>query len=388
MRQLPDWIDAFMHLTRNTEPAVLFRKWSAVSTVASALQRKCFLNWGSLTFYPNLYVVLIAPPGCRKGTAMTISMDFLEEIRIKMAAEAITREALIGELKSSTDTITDPIAGTMEFHSSLTIHSQELTVFLGYQNHQLMSDLSDWFDCRKRWTYRTKHMGTDEIIGVWVNLYGATTPTLLQTAMPLDVVGSGMASRIIFVYETKKGQVNPCPFWTKEDISLREAMIVDLHRIKNLMGRFTVTDKFLEKWVEWYPEQDLNHPFDDPRFGGYFERRATHIMKLGMILNASRTDSMVVDIVDLNAAISLLEATEVNMPHTFEGLGKSTHAELIPRVMTIVGNAKTITFGDLLFQLRFDTDQWTLGNCLRSLEAMRVVKRNVEENVIEYLERS
>jgi len=172
-RKVPDWIDGFLRCTENTEPSRAYRLWTAVASIASVLQRKCRLDWGTLTFYPNMYVVLVGPPAARKGTAMSLAKPLLDELQIKMAAEAITREALIRELKNSTDTLITE-GGKMYFHSSLTIWSQELTVFLGYQNHQLMSDLTDWYDCRNQWIYRTKNSGTDEIIGslrylVWRN---------------------------------------------------------------------------------------------------------------------------------------------------------------------------------------------------------------------------
>jgi len=114
-----------------------------------------------------MYIVLVGPSGkCRKGTAMGFGMKFLREMGIKMAAESTTREALCRDLKQSNDTKVDISTGDLQLHSSLTIYSQELTVFLGYNNQALMSDLTDWYDCRDAWTYRTKNQGTDDIVGV------------------------------------------------------------------------------------------------------------------------------------------------------------------------------------------------------------------------------
>ena len=48
------WIDNFVDYTDNTEPPVLFRKWTAMSVVAGALQRKAYLNWGTFNLYPNI----------------------------------------------------------------------------------------------------------------------------------------------------------------------------------------------------------------------------------------------------------------------------------------------------------------------------------------------
>ena len=144
-RLVPDWIDGFMEYTSNSEPPNSFKLWSALSVLSAALQRKCYIEWGPITFYPNLYVVLVAPSGkARKGTAMSFAEDFVSDINVNLAAEATTRESLIQALGNTTDNIQD-VDGNLTFHSSLTVFAPELTVFLGYNNPQLMSDLTDWY---------------------------------------------------------------------------------------------------------------------------------------------------------------------------------------------------------------------------------------------------
>lgn len=373
-RVLADWLDSYLEYTSNSEPPVLFRTWTALSVLAGVLQRKCSLPWGSLTFYPNLYIVLVAPSGkARKGTALGPGMDFLEELDIKMAAESTTRESLIRELKNSHATIIRP-DGKTEFHSSLTIFSQELTVFLGYQNRQLMSDLTDWYDCRKKWTYRTKNMGTDDITGLWVNLIGATTPELIQTSMPMDAIGGGLTSRIIFIFEQRKGKIVPAPFLSDHERDLKKQLLRDLESILMMQGEFKATPDFLDYWMEWYTAQEDNPPFEDNRFSGYFERRPNHVMKLSMILSASRSSKMVVDVNDLKRAIKILEATEVKMQYTFSGVGKSNVADVVHRVMVEVGVRKECTFGILMEQFIRDVDKLTLEKILQSLQAMGFIK--------------
>jgi hypothetical protein len=344
-RSNKDWITSFKDYTANSEPPDLYKEWVAISVIASALQRKCYLEWGPLTFYPNMYVVLVGPSGkCRKGTAMGPGYKFLRDIGSNLAAEAITREALIRELKNCSATHIDPVDSSVSMHASLTIFSPELTVFLGYNNLQLMSDLTDWYDCRDRWTYRTKNMGTDEIVGVWVNLIGATTPELIQSTLPRDAIGGGLSSRIIFVYEEKKGKIVPAPFLTDKEVALREGLLSDLERIGMMSGTFKVDQDFVDLWIEWYTAQEDNPPFDDQRFAGYFERRPNHVLKLSMILSASEGDSQILTKKILERAIDVLTRTEKKMPYTFSGYGKSEISEVMSRVMAFIANAGETTF--------------------------------------------
>jgi len=371
-RQLGDWVDGYIQFSKNTEPPEIFHRWCALSVIASVLQRKTRLDWGTLTFYPNMYVVLVAPSGkARKGTAMGLALEFLEDLNIKLAAEAITREALIRELKEANANTPNLETGEMHFHSSLTIFSPELTVFLGFKNEQLMSDLTDWYDCRNKWTYRTKNMGTDQIIGVYVNLFGATTPDLLREDMSLKAIGGGLTSRMIFVYAENKGKLVPAPFLTDAQVGLREQLKIDLERIHMLDGKFQATEGFLERWTKWYVHTESNPPFNDKMFSGYISRRPNHIMKLSMVLNASRSDKMIIEVQDLERAIEVLELTEQNMTNTFSGVGKYSHADTLTQVMNEIGVREDgISLEELTYLFRNDANRIILREILDTLRQM------------------
>lgn len=338
------------------------------------MRRKCKLKWGTIDVYPNLYIVLVGPPGrCRKGTAMSVGEGFLRELGIKLSSSSITREALIHQLKTSSDTHIDA-NGKMYLHSSLTIFSKELTVFLGYNNQQLMADLTDWFDCADAWEYRTKNMGTDDITGVWVNLIGATTPDLLNSTLPKDAIGGGLTSRMIFVYEQDKDHTEVAPFLSVKEHKLAEDLLIDLEKISMLQGDFTVTPDFIERFSSWYAVTDsAPPPFDDYRFAPYFERKPTHLWKLSMIMNAARTSSMCLDAVDFDSALDLLERTEVKMPYTFSGYGKNKNADTLTRIMTIIGNRKKISLAELQKITYLDADEWTLRKIIDTLTNMEYV---------------
>jgi len=370
-RKLDDWITSYLNYTENSEPPDLYKEWVAVSCIAAVLQRRCSLPWGDITFYPNMYIVLVGPSGrCRKGTAMGPGYNMLQDLGIKMAAESITREALIRELKQTTSTDVDGDTGQITLHSSLTIYSQELTVFLGYNNMALMSDLTDWYDCRARWTYRTKNMGTDEIIGVWVNLIGATTPELIQSTLPRDAIGGGLTSRIIFVYEENKGKIVPAPFLTPKEEQLREQLVVDLENIGTLKGEFKITDDFLDVYVDWYSAHSKKSPIRDMRLAGYSERRPTHLLKLCIILSASSGETLLINKKIFDRALDLLERTEKKMVMTFSGVGKSETADTLSRVMGFLALEGETTFRNLLNHFYYDADKDDLTKIVGTLNAM------------------
>lgn len=379
-RKLPDWLDSYMTYTENSEPPKLYHIWTGISTIAAALQRKCMLSWGHLRFYPNMYVVLVGPPGkVRKGTAMSFGRHFLSKLGVKISAESITREALVREIMNSQDTVIDEDTGAMSFHSSLTVFAPELVVFLGYNQQQLMMDLTDWFDCGQgpegTWTYRTKHQGSDDIIGVWVNLIGATTPDLLRSCLSMDAIGGGLTSRIIFVFESEKYKSCPVPFLSVEEERLGEDLYYDLEQIYLMKGQFKPSKNFIELWKDWYTQSDKDKVFDDPRLAPYCERRPVHVMKLAMILSASKSDSMILQREDLARSISIMEATEKRMPSTFSGIGKSPHAEVLSKVMNEIGMAGEISMKDLQRKFYNDADARVLDLIVQTLHNMGWITR-------------
>jgi hypothetical protein len=359
-----------MEYTKESEPSYQYRLWTGISTIAAALQRKTSLIWGpDLTFYPNMYIVLVGPSGARKSTAMRPAIPMLRELGVKVASDAITSEALIREVSESSDTILG-IDGLPYYHCSLTVFSEELTVFLGYNNLSLMANLCDWYDCKEKWVYKTKHQGTDTMTGVWINLLGATTPDLLQSTLPRDAIGGGLTARMILIYEQRKGKSNPYPGITEVDKSLRADLVADLERINALTGEFKVTSKFLDLWVPWYNRQDDNPPFEDDRFAGYIDRRPAHLLKLSMILSASRSSELVIEGSDFNRARSILTEAEIKMKYAFTGIGKSKTADILVRVIQYLSIMKEVTKAELMQRFYYDADVRVMDAIIITLQQM------------------
>ena len=383
-RKLTDWITSYIEYTDNDEPALIFRTWAAVSAIASALQRKCFIRWSG-KLYPNMYIILIGPSGkARKGTAMKPALSIMQEIGITIAANDLTRQALVQTMMeiSQTPPIIKP-GGAPILHASLTIFSKELNVFLGFQNLELIANLCDWYDCDDVWEYRTVGRQQEKVEGVWVNLFAATTPEGFEKSLPKDMIGSGLTSRMVFVYDDKAGIVWD-PFNVKYDPKLKDHLTADLRSIMTMQGQFIPTDAFLyTRYKDWYINTRKNPPFKDPKFAGYNMRRADHLLKLSVVMSASRSDTMKIDATDFDRAKTLLELTERRMPRAFAGVGDYVLAGAIERVAASVMLQGSLKFNDLFSIHYHDLSKEDLNNVILSLETLGRVK--VTGNTIHYI---
>jgi len=371
-RKLDDWITSYLQYVDNTEPPHLYKVWAAVSAIAACLKRKCYLRWDKRV-YPNHYIALVGPSGTRKNTALDPIEDLLLGVGIYVASDAVTRQALIQEINECSAFDKDPVTDKVMPHASLTVFSKEFTVFLGWKNQELIMDLTDWYDCKNLWRYRTKHMGTDTIVGVYVNMIGGTTPDTLHMALPEESIGGGLTARIIFVYELKKGKVVADPYAIPKDIEQLESDLAnDLAAIHTMCGQFRFTPNALDRIMSFYIAQEENPPFKDERFlDGYVGRRLTHLLKTTMVMCASRSDDMIIDTYDFERALALLTQTERNMPNTFRGIGKSKSAELLPRIEGVIASSGEVKFSKLMMLFRADINQRELMEIIAVLEKMK-----------------
>ena len=377
-RNIPDWIDGFMLLTDNSEPPILFRKWTAISAIASAMQRKCRVEIGiSLVFYPNFYIVLVGPSATGKGTAMKYAYDIMEQIpAIKMSSQATSLQALIRRMKDTNLTDIDVETGEQLYHSSLTIFSNEFTVFLGYHNRELIAAMCDWYDCHNRWSYDTIKRDKEEVIGLWVNLLAGTTPDNIQTSLPMEAIGGGLTSRIIFVSEDKKNKLVVFPSTTNRELELQQHLIHDLEQITLMSGVFRFTEDAMGFYTEWCHIADKNPPFHSPKFDGYCGRRRNHLLSLSMVCSASHSSNMVISKDDLERAATLLAEVEVRMGTVFRGIGKSDISSLVNDAIVFIENSETPDIPVWQFARQFEgnMDKFAMDRVLFTLEAAKYIK--------------
>lgn len=378
-RFLNDWLSGYLEYTKGSEPPISYHTWTGISIIAGALQRKCFLQWGFETIYPNMYIIIVGPSGkARKGVALGIGKDMLNTTGIQLTSEAITREALIRTMKGAITNFQDD-KGLVKFHCSVTCISEELSVFLGQSNIAFLSNLTDWYDSKDKWTYETKGSGTDQLQGLCFNLLGATAPDWLQSMLPQEAVGGGFTSRVIFVVEERKGKTVSKHVLSQHELDLKSALEADLERISQLSGEFHFDDEGEKCYVDWYEEQDrlmaAGHlPVADERFSGYCERRSTHIRKLCMALSASRSNDLTIRKVDFDRAIKILKSAESKMYKTFGGLGTAAYGQITERVLQFIKHQKTVTRSILMTKFRRDMDGGTLKIVEDVMSMMHVVK--------------
>lgn len=374
-RELGDFLTAYREYTAGTESARIFHDWVGISLISSALRKKCRLDLGMITVYPNTYIVLVAEPGkARKSVSLSYGKPILKSIDdIKLSADAITREALLQDLE--TCAIESPIPGQegMFKHSSLSIISAEFESFLGQkiENAKMLVLLTDLFDCSEEpWKYRTKNMGDNTIPSVFLNILGATTPDSLAMSLPVQAIGGGFSSRVLFIWADAKEKKVPIPKQTPRTIELRRLLMKDLHTISMIGGNYLLSNESVDWWNKWYmayEDLDTARICTDTAFNGWYSRKPMMILKVAMICAASEGNDMTVEPHHLQRSEKKIIEVESGMGNAFRSVGKSLITSEVDTVMSIIRANKVIDEQTLMRAVWRDLDGIKFVNVINTI---------------------
>lgn len=360
-RHFPHWLKAYLDYTKHSEAPDSFHFWTGVSTIAGALQRKVWQDQLIFQWIPNFYVIFVAPPGtATKSTTLNFGMGLLEQVPdIKFGPESGSWQGLGDALAASASYFdyNDPIVGPMKVpQSAITVAASELGTFLRPDDEHAVSFLTDAWDGRKRkFAHKTKHSGNIEIPSPCLNIIGATTPSWIQRNMPDSSIRDGLLSRVVFVYAEAKRHYVSLPsrnVATKDFYDQGKKLVEDLTEISKMVGNYALAKEVEEPggWMDtWYTNHHGGRPthLASDRYGGYIARKQTHLVKLAMVLAASKREVLEITKEDFEEANLILTDAEHSMIRVFESVGVVDEAKHLAELIQFVRAYKWITSKDL-----------------------------------------
>lgn len=340
-RNFPDWLTAFCDNCAHTEAPRMMHLWAGVGAVAGALRRRVWIDMKAFRWSPNFFIIFVAPPGIvSKSTTAGLSMDLLKKVPgINFGPDIVTWPALVTSLAEHGESF--QYGDEWIPMSALTLVASELGNLINPQDREMVNLYIDLWDGRKDLSKHTKTSGKDLVEAPWVNILGCTTPHWLADNMPAAVVGGGFTSRCVFVYADKKERFRAYPDeYTPPDFEDRQrALVEDLERISiELVGEYKISDAARKWGREWYEKTWATRPthLESDKLDGYLARKQTHLHKLAMILAASRSSEMVIDIDDLILGDVMLTAVEQDLEKVFSRIGKTETSMQVDRLVAFV----------------------------------------------------
>jgi len=352
-----DFISTYLQYTSETECPTFFHRWTAVTCLAAYLGRRPYFRFGHFDIYPNIYCMLIGSPGTKKSSAIKIGSKLLKIAGYNtFAAKKTRQEKFLLDLAEQTenygsfdesdildqnlwgDTIDENILSRPP--AECFIAADEFNTFIGMGNTDFISILGDLWDYEGVYDYKLKNSKSVFIPNPTINILGGNTPTGFSQAFPVDTIGQGFFSRLLLVYGEPSGVKYTFP--NPPDLVLQKRLINLLHTIKTeVVGEIGISEKARDLvHIIYHNWENLT----DVRFDHYSNRRLQHLLKLSLVITASRI-STEISFEDVVSANTLLTFTEHLMPKALGEFGRARNSGVSHKVMNAIYDARLpITF--------------------------------------------
>lgn len=386
-RHFSHWLRAYVDHAQVSESPLIYHVWTAVSTIAGALRRNVWIDEIRFKYYPNFYIVLVGPAALTKTTALNSGKRMLSQVKgVWFGPASATWQSMIKNMSLASQEIKIDTPAGVQALTTCPLHFSvgELGTFFKIEDSVMMEVLIDLWDGHEgSWTHSTLTMGDNSVENPIINLIGGTTPSWLKEHFPENMIGGGLASRMLFVFADVKHRLIAFPSREiRQDhyYKVEERLLDDLQQIAKLTGCYQLTNEAMDWGQPWYEHHHTHRPehLASDRYSAYLGRKFALLMKLSMIVAAGKRDEMVIEREDLEESLAMLEMIEPHMQKVFESIGRVDEArrgdELIAYVKAynVLTSAELFTFvQNVMSSKDFST---TLQSAVKSGK-LRLVKK-------------
>lgn len=351
---MPSFLSNFRSLGNGTEANPNYVIFSGLVALSSIVSRRVWLPMGHYDIFPNLYVVLVGPPGLRKTTAMDLAKGLVRELNKRTAkvsddplvadltasdyplsAECVSKEKLIQDMRATERKLPGllPEHSHNELYSPMTVMATELSEFLMVGGQGMISFLTTIYD-RSVYDYRTKNKGQEYINGPYLNVIACTTPDWITMYMRDDIISGGFSRRALFIYETEEGRRIAIPKKTPEMVLSFGEMITYASDLIKVRGPMSLTPDATAYYIKWYDTQRI--PVDT-NVAGYFRSKHVQMFKLAMLISLSESTSLTITLDHMRLAFDLLGLMEQRLSAVFAGMGKNELHQVAHKGLEMLG---------------------------------------------------
>lgn len=375
-RRCANWLERYIEIGKISESPDYLHLWAGISILSGICQRKVYFDMGTFEFIPNFYIIFVAPPGITaKSTAIAPVQSFLSQFKDKgvhLSKASTTWQELIQHFAASTNKVLYPGEFGALHYNTMSIVASELGTFLDFSNKDLINHLTELWDAKKgKFEKGTKTQGSDVLLNPVLNMIGGTTPAWVEENFQEFMVGSGFASRCIFIHAKEKARHIAYPWELAEQLNFdvkkwKDDLLFDLQHISKIRGSFTLSAKGLEYGKELYVEiqdtllgDELNQ---DLR--GFYARKQGHIHKLAMMLSVASSDELVIDKETLEKASLIIDEAEKSRLETLSEVGKTRESKIVGSIRNSLQHKPLIYIQELWAKYGDRADTRTLENAI------------------------
>ena len=339
-----DLFSHYLEYTSGMEPPAVFNRWALICSIGAFLGRQYYFSHGHFEIYPNMYAMLLGVSGTRKSTAIKLAKKLIQLAGYStVAADKSTKEKFLLDLAGEDiqghnghDILEQTLFGSESSgeDKEIFIMADEFNDFFGNGNIEFISLLGSLWDYSGNYKNRIKTGKSVEIHNPTVSILGGNTPTQFNSAFPPETLGQGFFSRILLIHGEPNGKRITFP--KLPDVESTERIVRYFKNIKLIVAGKSNLSKGAETLLDRIYQ--ANPRVDDVRFDSYSNRRFTHLLKLSLIVSASRLSTEIGEH-DVIYANTILSHAEQFMPKALGQFGKSKHSDITHKVLDVIQSA-------------------------------------------------
>jgi hypothetical protein len=329
------WIDQVMAATAEAETPRSFVKWAALSAISAVVADRVYLDKFYYKLYPNIYVLLIADSGLRKGFAASLAKLLVSKIdNTRVISGRNSIEAIIKDLST---TVTRPKRAPLTKAHGFIVSGELSTTFIDNPfTFTILTDLHDGHYHSEGWKVTLKSTGVEQLKDISVTMLGAVNPPLFKSMITQKDVTGGFVARCIIVEEKRRALKNALTRAPVVSLNIEE-LLKHLQEISEVTGQFVWEEEardFFESWYNKYNPEELS---DET---GTANRIHDQILKVAMLLSLSESKELVLCIHHITDAMELLNHATATASSIGKGQGLTDFGPKIKLVLEELYNSK------------------------------------------------
>jgi hypothetical protein len=375
-----NWLEEVLKGTEEAEAPRTFFFWSALAAISAVVKSRVYLDRFFYKLYPNVYVLLVAASGLRKGIPIAMAKAMVKEVDNTRVISG--RNSIQGIIKDLSITVTTPGKPPLRDACGFIVSGEFSTVLI--KDPEALTILTDLHDghYNPEWKNTLKGTGVEELKGVNITVLGALNQTHFKDMISAKEVTGGFIARTMIVEETKWALKNPLLDKPKNVIDVKH-LAGHLKKLAILEGEFKWDDVAKENYRKWY--MSFN-PEDHEDKTGTANRIHDQILKVAMLLSLARGTDLTILPEDLAMATKACSRFERTARTVTQGHGGQS--EFGPKIKLLIDELRSAANNRLkrstvLSKHYGDMDAFDLDRVVATLcQAGAVLERKVKGDII------
>jgi len=306
------WLDELVHMHSDMESPTSFWLWSGLVTISAVVKDNVWLNrGGKYNLYPNIYCILHADSGLKKGPPINLSKRLVK--KVNNTRLIIGRSSIQGILKELGTTQTTP-GGKVNTKSVGYINASELSSSL-VTDPAALTILTDLYD-RNYWEGEYSSllkMETFQLKDPTVTLFGGINAAHADEFFEMKDLRGGFFARTFIVYEKVEANINSL---VRRGITVDEDKLVKylkelsklegpFQELSDLENEFTEVGAFYDDWYNHFRKTIKEAEIRDET--GTLNRFGDSVLKIAMLISLAKEPKLEIDLESMKQAIAIGE---------------------------------------------------------------------------------